>query len=48
MVDIEAAAFMTGLSEEERAKMAALDKHKRFNDPGVFCEGMGVFCPIYD
>jgi len=36
------------LSEEEMAKMAALDKHKRFNDPGVFCEGMGVFCPIYD
>ena len=36
------------LSEEEMGMMAALDKHKRYNDPGVFCVGMGAFCPIYD
>ena len=36
------------LSGEEMATMATLDKHKRYNDPGVFCVGMGAFCPIYD
>ena len=36
------------LSGEEMEAMAQLDKHRRFNDPGVFCLGMGAFCPIYD
>ena len=36
------------LSEEEMATMASLDQHRRFNDPGEFCLGMGAFCPIYD
>ena len=26
----------------------SLDQHRRFNDPGDFCTGMGAFCPIYD
>ena len=30
------------------ATTGALDRNRRFNDPGVFCEGMGLFCPIYD
>ena len=36
------------LSDAEMAQMATLDRARRFNDPGVFCLGMGVFCPIYD
>jgi len=36
------------LSSDEMDAMAALDKNMRFNDPGVFCLGMGAFCPIYD
>lgn len=36
------------LSEAEMATMASLDQHRRFNDPGEFCLGMGAFCPIYD
>lgn len=36
------------LSDDEMRQLATLDKHRRYNDPGVFCEGMGVFCPIYD
>ena len=36
------------LSDEEMDAMAGLDKHRRYNDPGVFCLGMGAFCPIYD
>ena len=36
------------LSEEEMATIRTLDKHRRFNDPGVFCEGMGGAVPIFD
>jgi len=36
------------LSEEEMGVMATLDEGRRYNDPGVFCLGMGAFCPIYD
>ena len=46
--NLAVAAAVPALSEAEMAEMAALDRHRRFNDPGDFCEGMGVFCPIYD
>ena len=36
------------LSDEEMAQLATLDEGRRYNDPGVFCLGMGAFCPIYD
>ena len=36
------------LSDDEMAAICALDQGRRFNDPGVFCEGMGAFHPIYD
>lgn len=36
------------LSSDEMAKINALNQNRRYNDPGVFCEGMGTFCPIYD
>lgn len=36
------------LSTEDMDALATLDRGRRFNDPGVFCEGMGVFCPIFD
>ena len=32
----------------DMAAMAKLDRGKRFNDPGVFSQGMGAFLPIYD
>ena len=36
------------LSGDEMTEMESLDRNHRYNDPGVFCLGMGVFCPIYD
>mmetsp|Transcript_77926 Transcript_77926/g.241557 ORF Transcript_77926/g.241557 Transcript_77926/m.241557 type:complete len:354 (+) Transcript_77926:53-1114(+) len=35
------------LSAEEVASITALDCGRRFNDPGVFCNGMGAFYPIF-
>ena len=37
-----------GLSDEEMAKLESLNQNIRFNDPGVFTEGMGSFFPIYE
>ena len=36
------------LTEDEMKQISALNKNMRFNDPGVFCESMGLFMPIYD
>jgi len=36
------------LDADDMAAMATLDQARRYNDPGVFCVGMGAFCPIYD
>ncbi len=37
------------LSDAEMSAINALDQGRRFNDPGVFCEGaFGTFHPIYD
>jgi diketogulonate reductase-like aldo/keto reductase len=36
------------LTSEDISTIDALNKNRRYNDPGVFCEGMGTFCPIYD
>jgi D-xylose reductase len=36
------------LTADEMAAISALDQGRRFNDPGVFTEGMGAFYPIYD
>ena len=36
------------LTDEEVAQIATLDRHRRFNDPGVFTTGMNSFCPIFD
>lgn len=37
------------LSAAEVASISGLDRHKRYNDPGVFCEAaFHTFCPIYD
>lgn len=41
--------FSFQLTEAETAAISKLDKHRRFNDPGVFCEAaFGTFYPIYD
>ena len=37
------------LTDADVAAISKLDKHMRFNDPGVFCElAFKTFCPIYD
>lgn len=37
------------LSDDEMAAISALNRNRRFNDPGVFCEdAFGLFNPIYD
>jgi D-xylose reductase len=37
------------LSGDQMAAVSALDRHQRFNDPGVFCEqAFGCFFPIYE
>jgi D-xylose reductase len=37
------------LSREELQSISALDQHRRFNDPGVFCEqAFGCFYPIFE
>jgi len=40
--------FDFNLANDDMAKISGLNKNKRFNDPGVFCEGMGIFFPIYE
>jgi D-xylose reductase len=43
------AIFDFELAPEEMAAITALDRNRRFNDPGVFCEAaFRTFCPIYD
>ena len=37
------------LTADEMAAISALDRNRRFNDPGVFCEAaFNTFCPIYE
>jgi D-xylose reductase len=37
------------LTMSEMQKIDALNKNRRYNDPGAFAEpGMGTFCPIYE
>lgn len=36
------------LDEDDMEFIEDLDRRQRFNDPGVFCLGMGCFCPIFD
>ena len=44
-----AALFDFELSEQEMTEISALNRNRRFNDPGVFCEAaFNRFHPIYD
>jgi D-xylose reductase len=37
------------LTADEMAAISALNRNRRFNDPGVFCEAaFNTFCPIYE
>lgn len=37
------------LSDDEMTQIAGLDRHQRYNDPGVFCEqAFGCYYPIYE
>lgn len=41
--------FHFQLSDDEMRELAGLNRNRRFNDPGVFCEAaFGTFCPIYE
>ena len=41
--------FSFSLTEEEMNSITALNKNKRFNDPGVYAEpAFGYFYPIYE
>jgi D-xylose reductase len=43
------ALFDFELSSEEMSAISGLDRGRRFNDPGVFCEqAFGTFFPIYE
>lgn len=43
------ALFDFELSDREMSEISALNRNRRFNDPGVFCEqAFGKFYPIYD
>jgi D-xylose reductase len=43
------AVFDFELTAEEMREITALDRGRRFNDPGVFCEAaFNTFCPIYE
>jgi D-xylose reductase len=43
------AVFDFELSADEIAQLGALDQHRRFNDPGEFCEeAFNTFFPIYE
>jgi D-xylose reductase len=43
------ALFDFELSAEEMQQISALDRNRRFNDPGEFCEAaFGTFFPIYE
>jgi D-xylose reductase len=44
-----AALFDFELNETEMASISGLNRNRRFNDPGVFCEAaFNTFHPIYD
>jgi D-xylose reductase len=40
--------FSFELDAEDMHAIAELDRGRRYNDPGVFAEGMGASLPIYD
>ncbi|MEZ6088852.1 MAG: aldo/keto reductase [Pirellulaceae bacterium] len=43
------AIFDFELTDQEMSAINALDQHRRYNDPGVFCEAaFNTFCPIYE
>jgi D-xylose reductase len=43
------AIFDFTLSEPEMAAISSLNRNRRFNDPGFFCEAaFNTFCPIYE
>ena len=43
------AIFDFELAADEMTAVTQLDRNRRFNDPGVFCEkAFNTFCPIYE
>lgn len=46
--NLASVSFAERLSDEDVAAISALDKQRRFNDPGEFTQGMNSFAPIFD
>ena len=42
------ALFDFYLHDADMNALNALNKNRRYNDPGEFTQGMGTFCPIYE
>jgi D-xylose reductase len=43
------ALFDFQLTADDMQRLDALDRRRRFNDPGEFCQrAFGTFCPIFD
>jgi D-xylose reductase len=43
------AIFDFNLTDEEMAAISALNRNRRYNDPGFFCEAaFNTFCPVYE
>jgi D-xylose reductase len=42
------AVFDFYLHDTDVKALDALNKNRRYNDPGEFAQGMGTFCPIYE
>jgi len=36
------------LTKDDILAINGLNRNRRYNDPGVFCEMMGTYCPIYE
>jgi len=46
--NLAAAAVAPRLTDDDVRAVSALDQRRRFNDPGVFTQGMNSFAPIFD
>ena len=46
--NLAAISIADRLTDGDVRLISGLDEHRRFNDPGVFTQGMNSFCPIFD
>ena len=46
--NLAAAGVAARLTDDDVRAISALDRHRRFNDPGLFTQSMNSFAPIFD